>query len=111
GWGLFTPFPSTTAFALALEPIQEVRIQEQWGDLIKRRSMIRIMARRTNAAAVRAERSQPRARGRLWLIHANVRSPIHRLGRRPNRSSSLRLTIARRQGPCLATAAAGIDTN
>ena len=34
----------------ALEPIQEVGIQEQWAGLVKRRSMMRIMARRMEAA-------------------------------------------------------------
>jgi hypothetical protein len=37
-----------------LEPIQEVRIHEQGDDLVKRRSMRRIMARRMKAATVRA---------------------------------------------------------
>ena len=38
----------------SLEPIQEVRIHEQQDDLVKRRSMRRIMARRMKAATVRA---------------------------------------------------------
>jgi hypothetical protein len=38
----------------ALEPIQEVRIQEQRVGLVSRRSMMRIIARRINAAADRA---------------------------------------------------------
>jgi hypothetical protein len=37
-----------------LEPIQEVRIQEQRVGLVNRRSMMRIIARRINAAADRA---------------------------------------------------------
>jgi hypothetical protein len=37
-----------------LEPIQEVRIQEQTVGLVNRRSMMRIIARRINAAADRA---------------------------------------------------------
>jgi hypothetical protein len=37
-----------------LEPIQEVAIQGQRAGLVKRRSMMRIMARRTKAAADRA---------------------------------------------------------
>ena len=37
-----------------LEPIQEVGIQKQGAGLVKRLSMMRIMARRTNAAPVRA---------------------------------------------------------
>jgi hypothetical protein len=37
-----------------LEPIQEVRIHRQGFDLVKRRSMMRIMARRMKAAVVRA---------------------------------------------------------
>jgi hypothetical protein len=36
------------------EPIQEVVIQVQVVDLVKRRSMIRIIARRMNAATVLA---------------------------------------------------------
>jgi hypothetical protein len=36
------------------EPIQEVRIQEQRVGLVNRRSMMRIIARRMNAAADRA---------------------------------------------------------
>ena len=39
---------------LSLEPIQEVRIQEQRVGLVNRRSMMRIIARRMNAAADRA---------------------------------------------------------
>lgn len=37
-----------------LEPIQEVRNHDQAFSLVKRRSMRRIMARRKNAATVRA---------------------------------------------------------
>jgi len=33
-----------------LKPIQEVRIQQQWRGLVKRRGMMRIMARRRKAA-------------------------------------------------------------
>jgi len=40
--------------ALVLEPIQEVEIQRQGIGLVKRRSMMRIMARRTKAATVLA---------------------------------------------------------
>jgi hypothetical protein len=41
------------AFPL-LEPIQEVKIQRQGIGLVKRRSMMRIMARRTKATTVLA---------------------------------------------------------
>jgi hypothetical protein len=39
---------------IILEPIQEVVIQAQVVDLVKRRSMIRIIARRMNPATVLA---------------------------------------------------------
>ena len=47
------PPPAKTA-KIPLEPIQEVGIHEQRDDLVKRRSMRRIMARRMKAATVRA---------------------------------------------------------
>ena len=40
--------------AFLLEPIQEVLIQRQRFDLVKRRSIMRIMARRMKAATVLA---------------------------------------------------------
>ena len=43
--------PSTTGIRLS-EPIQEVQIQRQGFDLVKRLSMMRIMARRMKAATV-----------------------------------------------------------
>jgi hypothetical protein len=46
--------PCATNQSLSLEPIQEVRIQEQRVGLVNRRSMMRIIARRMNAAADRA---------------------------------------------------------
>ena len=42
---------------------------------------MRIIARRTNATTVLAERSKSRAKWRLRLIHAKVRSTIQRLGK------------------------------
>jgi hypothetical protein len=44
----------TICYDAILEPIQEVRIQEQRVGLVNRRSMMRIIARRINAAADRA---------------------------------------------------------
>src|SRR5271167_973252 len=92
-----------------LEPIQEVAIQGQRAGLVKRRSMMRIMARRTKAAADRAYRSKSRARRRFRLIQASVRSTIQRLGRTTKRCSSLRLTISSVQVPVFARAAATVD--
>ena len=43
--------------------------------------MMRIIARRTNATTVVAERSKSPAKRRLRLIHAKVRSTIQRLGK------------------------------
>jgi hypothetical protein len=50
--------------AVRLEPIREVRIHAE-GFAAKRRSMMRIMAMRTKAAAMRQWRSKSRARRRL----------------------------------------------
>jgi hypothetical protein len=68
--------------------------------------MMRIMASLTKAATVRAYRSKSRAKRRLRLIHASVRSTIQRLGRTTNLCSSLRLTISTTQRPVLAAACA-----
>ena len=57
--------------------------------------MMRIMARRMNAATVVAYRSKSRARRRLRLIQARVRSTIHGLGNTTDLCSSLRFTISR----------------
>src|SRR5712671_3219593 len=54
--------------------------------------MMRIMANLTKAATVRAYRSKSRAKRRLRLIQARVRSTIQRLGKTTNLCSSLRLT-------------------
>ena len=74
--------------------------------MVNRRSMMRIIARRINAAADRAYRSKSRARRRLWLIQASVRSTIQRLGSTTKRCSSSRWTIVSFQVPVLAMAAA-----
>src|SRR5580658_2934058 len=79
---------------VSLEPIQEVGIHGQRVDLVNRRSMRRIIARRMKAATVAAWRSKSRARRRLRLIQAKARSTIHRLGNTANLCSSLRLTIS-----------------
>ena len=50
--------------------------------------MMRIIARRTEAAAMRQWRSKSRASLRLRLIHACVRSPIQRFGRTTKRCRS-----------------------
>src|SRR5438876_914625 len=63
---------------------------------------MRIMASLTKAATVRAYRSKSRAKRRLRLIQASVRSTIQRLGRTTNLCSSLRLTISTTQRPVLA---------
>jgi len=44
--------PYSKACLLTLEPIQEVEIHGQTFDLVKRRSMMRIMARRMKATTV-----------------------------------------------------------
>ena len=44
--------PKTTEIRVFLEPIREVRIHDEGFAAARRRSMIRIIARRTNAAAV-----------------------------------------------------------
>ena len=80
--------------AAILEPILEVWIHAERIGRVKRRSMMRIMARRMKAATVRAYRSKSRARRRLRLIHASVRSTIQRLGSTTNLCNSLRLTIS-----------------
>jgi hypothetical protein len=67
---------------------------------------MRIIARRTNAAADRGN-ARSRGRGRrLWLIQASVRSTIQRLGSTTKRCSSLRWTIVSYQVLVLAMAAA-----
>src|SRR5207253_8945217 len=66
--------------------------------------MMRIMANLTKAATVRAYRSKSRAKRRLRLLHARVRSTIQRLGRTTNLCSSLRLTISTTHWPALAVA-------
>jgi hypothetical protein len=55
-----------------------------------RLSMMRIIARRTNATTVLAERSKSRAKRRLRLIHAKVRSTIQRLGASKPAAAALR---------------------
>ena len=89
-----------------LEPIQEVAIHRQGVGGVKRLSMMRIMARRTKATTVLAYRSKSRARRRLQLIQANVRSTIQRFGRATKRCASVRLTISSFQQPVVATVAA-----
>lgn len=59
GWFTFFPLSNHIEFALeslplALEPIQEDLIHEQGLGLVKRLSIMRIMARRTKAATVLA---------------------------------------------------------
>lgn len=68
--------------------------------------MMRIMAKRTKAAAMRQWRSKSRARRRLRLIHPMVRSMIQRLGRTMNLCLSQRRTISTFHLPVRATAAA-----
>ena len=65
---------------------------------------MRIMASLTKAATVREYRSKSRAKRRLRLIQARVRSTIQRLGNTMNLCSSLRLTISITQRPVLAAA-------
>ena len=86
-----------------LEPFREVWIQEQGFSLVKRLSMMRIMANRTKATTVEAYRSKSRASLRLRLIQAKVRSTIQRLGMTTNLCSSVRLTISICQLPVAAT--------
>src|SRR5205085_10223765 len=69
--------------------------------------MMRIMASLTKAATVRAYRSKSRAKRRLRLIHARVRSTIQRFGKTTNLCSSLRLTISNTQRPVLASRSGG----
>ena len=71
--------------------------------MVKRLSMIRIIARRTKATTVLACRSKSRASLRLRLIQAKVRSTIHRFGRTTKLCSSVRLTISSCQVPVSAT--------
>ena len=91
--------------AQALEPIREVRIHAE-GFAASRRSMMRIMAMRTKAAAMRQCRSKLRARRRLRLIQSMVRSRIQRFGSTTKRCLSQRRTISIFYGPVRATAAA-----
>jgi hypothetical protein len=90
----------------ALEPIREVGIQAERLGCVRRRSIMRIMASLTKAATVREYRSKSRAKRRLRLIQARVRSTIQRLGKTTNLCSSLRLTISKTQRPVLAAACA-----
>ena len=62
-----------------LEPIREVLVGDQRLGA-SRLSMRRIIARRTNAAALRVWRSSSRASLRFRLIHASVLSTIQRFG-------------------------------
>lgn len=64
------------------------------------------MASRMKAATVRAYCLDSRARHRLRLIHASVRSTIQRLGSTTKRCGWLRLMISSVQVPVLATVAA-----
>jgi transposase len=86
-----------------LEPIREVWIHgERFA--ARRRSMMRIMARRMKATVVRAYRSKSRASRRLRLIQAKVRSTIQRLGKTSKPcAASERLTISSFQRPVRAT--------
>ena len=71
--------------------------------------MMRIMAMRTKAAAVRAWRSKSRARRRLRLIQPMLRSTIQRFGSTTNLCLSQRRTISIFHLPVHATAAAIFD--
>lgn len=64
------------------------------GFAARRRSMMRIMAMRTKAHAMRQCRSKSRARRRLRLIHPMLRSTIHLFGSTTKRWRSLRRTIS-----------------
>ena len=75
----------STAERMELEPIREVWIHDE-AFAASRLSMMRIMARRTKAATVIAQRSKSRARRRLRLIQANVLSTIHLLGKTGHRA-------------------------
>jgi len=95
------------------EPIREVLIHAE-GVGASRRSMMRIIAMRTKAAAMRQCRSKwpladlrsPRASRRLRLIQPMVRSTIQRFGSTTKRWRSQRRTISILQCPVRATAAA-----
>jgi hypothetical protein len=63
--------------------------------------MMRDLASLTKAATVREYRSKSRAKRRLRLIQARVRSTIQRLGKTTNLCSLLRLTISNTQRPVL----------
>jgi hypothetical protein len=67
--------------------------------------MMRIMAMRTKAAAMRQCCSKSRASRRLRLIHPMVRSTIQRFGSTTNLCLSQRLTISIFHLPVRATAA------
>ncbi len=89
-----------------LEPIPEEWIQDMGFGLVRRLSMMRIMASRTKAATVLAYRSKSRERRRHRLIQAKVLSTIHRLGKTTKPlAMSLRLTISTFQVPVLAAVA------
>lgn len=68
--------------------------------------MMRIIAMRTKAAAMRQCRSKSRASRRLRLIQPMLRSTIQRFGNTTNRCRSQRRTISIFQVPVRATAAA-----
>ena len=68
--------------------------------------MMRIIAIRTKAAAMRQCRSKSRASRRFRLIHPMVRSTIHRFGSTTNLCLSQRRTILIFHGPVRATAVA-----
>ena len=93
------------AAAVVLEPIRKVSTHVQHLGA-SRRSMMRIMAIRTNAAAIRQCRSKSRASRRWWLIQPSVRSTIQRFGSTTKRCRSQRRTISIPQLPVRATAAA-----
>lgn len=74
--------------------------------MVKRLSMMRIIARRMKATTVLVYRSKSRANLRLRLIHAKILSTIHRLGRTTKPSALWqRLTISTFHLPVFAAAA------
>jgi hypothetical protein len=88
-----------------LEPIREVLLHAEVV-AVNRRSMRRIIAMRTKAAAMRRCRSKSRARRRLRLIQPMVRSTIQRFGSTTKRCRSQRRTISSAHAPVRIMAAA-----
>src|SRR5437764_10658587 len=98
------PMPAAAARA-ALEPYRKVTTQfERFA--ARRRSMMRIIARRMKATALLACRSKSLAKRRQLLIQAKVRSTIQRLGSTTKRWRSERLTISSFHVPLVAMVAA-----